>query len=311
MKANIVPRESYVKICNINDGVCTGERTSDVGGVVYRLSGSQLVRVKTSRTIPHYFIQGKRSDITGFSKSSAQRMRRYLRECFVDYKAMVTLTYPGFYSSNGGIVKEHLRRFLQEVKRQYIRDKYDSDLFSAFWFLEFQERGAPHFHIFFTHLPDKKFISNKWYEIVGSEDERHLRAGTRTEVLQRGRGGTISYASKYASKACQKAVPEGYSKVGRFWGVWGNRRLVAADTFVSARQSKDSAISGIEKKISSLVKEALRVGDAKEMFHKLGESHVVLIICPKVLRQLSVLMCRLQCLTRSFPNIFEFAEIEV
>jgi hypothetical protein len=309
MKRNIAAKDSYVKICNLNDGIVSGEHSSDYSGVVYRLSGCQFIRVKTEKSLPKHFITGTRSDVTHFSASSGQRMRRYLRECFVDYSAMVTLTYPGIYSANGGIVKEHLRRFLQEVRRQYIRDKYDPDLFSAFWFLEFQERGAPHFHIFFTFLPDKNFISRKWYEIVDSEDERHLRAGTRTEVLHRGRAGTISYASKYAAKAEQKAVPDGYLKVGRFWGVWGNRNLMSADTYVTARQSRDGKVATIEKSINREVHTALRIGKAKELIHKPGESQVVLINCPHVLKRLSVYLCRLQCLTRHYPNIFEFAEI--
>jgi hypothetical protein len=30
----------------------------------------------------------------------------------------------------------------------------------------------------------------------------------------------FGYAAKYASKMQQKSVPDGYSNVGRFWGLW-------------------------------------------------------------------------------------------
>jgi len=51
--------------------------------------------------------------------------------------------------------------------------------------------------------------------------------------LVRGRAGTISYASKYAAKMEQKLTPKGFENVGRFWGVYGWRTTMSADTFVS------------------------------------------------------------------------------
>jgi hypothetical protein len=94
------------------------------------------------------------------------------------------------------------------------------------WFLEFQQRGAPHFHIL-TDWPLPKNRGNKvlwysriakrWYDIVDSGDEKHLQAGTRTETLRSKEGGA-RYAVKYAQKMKQKKVPQGYEDVGRFWG---------------------------------------------------------------------------------------------
>jgi hypothetical protein len=124
---------------------------------------------------------------------------------------------------------------LQECKREYIRQNGDDGTYSAFWFLEFQARGAPHFHIFCTWSPNKEWVAKTWYFIVGSEDDRHLRAGTRVEFIRSGRAGTISYASKYAAKQEQKDVPSDYENVGRFWGVYGRRAVVSASTWVDAK----------------------------------------------------------------------------
>jgi hypothetical protein len=135
--------------------------------------------------------------------------------------------------------RKNLRRFNQEVMREHSRNgpsgKYDGkERLSIFWFLEFQDRGAPHYHMFGTWFPSKEWVSKTWYRIVDSEDIRHLHAGTRTEFLRTGRGGTISYASKYANKLKQKVPPKDFENVGRFWGICGNRKVVSASTFVGS-----------------------------------------------------------------------------
>jgi hypothetical protein len=209
-------------------------------GVLYRASGNLFICKQVSKTVPHSFVNS-RSVIREFSVGSAIRMRRYLRECRADYRYMVTLTYPCGFESDGIISKNHLRRFMQEIQRNFKRDHSSisravdtaPQRLSLFWFLEFQERGAPHYHILSTHRLDKDWVSKRWYEIVDSEDIRHLHAGTRCEKLCSGRAGTVKYATKYASKQEQKVIPVGYENAGRFWGVYGDRWCVAADTMVT------------------------------------------------------------------------------
>jgi len=62
-----------------------------------------------------------------------------------------------------------------------------------------------------------KATSYDWYNIVGSDDQAHLFAGTRVERIRKP-DGAIRYAAKYCSKKSQKVVPPGYKNVGRFWG---------------------------------------------------------------------------------------------
>jgi len=186
---------------------------------------------------------------------------------------MVTLTYPYEYPSNGRETKEHLRRFLQELQREDKRriDQRPSDqLHSAFWFLEFQARGAPHYHIFTNRPVNKEWCSRRWYDIVNSEDLRHLRAGTRCETLVRGRAGTISYASKYAAKAEQKDVPAGYENVGRFWGVYGCRVTMAADTFVSRADLEEGKVSYQVERLLNTVKLMIEAGKGEVLIRKDG-----------------------------------------
>jgi len=211
----------------------------DGQGRIFRLSGNLLLIRDVFRTCPHRYEQCGRGAISGFSEGAGRRMRRYLRGCAAEYRAMVTLTYPHAFPLDGRTCKDHLRRFIQELRRWAGRNGTFSVRWSCFWFLEFQERGAPHFHLFCTDFVPKEYVAAVWYRIVGSEDERHFRAGTRIEELRSGRAGTVSYATKYAAKAEQKVVPEGFENVGRFWGVSGCRRVDEASCYVPERIAAD------------------------------------------------------------------------
>lgn len=193
-----------------------------------------------------------RGDIVAFSNGAAGRMRRYLSSCDAMYRNMVTLTYPAGYPLDGRTCKDHLRRFIQESRRflfgRSATAKQVLNLgFSVFWFLEFQERGAPHFHLFGTHDLPKEWVSHTWWRIVGSDDIRHLHAGTRIERLRGGRSGSVAYAVKYAVKLAQKVVPEWFRNVGRFWGVSGLRSCVAAATVVHPDRLDSRATGALEK----------------------------------------------------------------
>jgi hypothetical protein len=239
-------------------------------GTIYRASGNLLIIKETAKCVPKQFVGCARSDVSTFSAGAAVRMRRYLRECMPDYVSMVTLTYPGFYETDGRKVKEHLRRFLQELKRHHERSGRDTSMYSTFWFLEFQERGAPHFHLFSTWLPSKEWVAKRWYEIVNSEDIRHLHAGTRVEFLRSGREGTIAYASKYAAKQEQKVVPENYEKVGRFWGVSGRRDVMSASTFVKANEDKHLDAKKQVQNLFSFIQKAVMLGEAEVIVREKG-----------------------------------------
>ena len=86
----------------------------------------------------------------------------------------------------------------------------------SLWVLEFQERGAPHFHVFFDKNLDRNAVSAAWFRIVGSDDPKHLLAGTRIEAF-RCPEALGPYLMPYAAKLRQKDVPEGFASVGRFW----------------------------------------------------------------------------------------------
>jgi len=183
-----------------------------------------------------------RGEILEFSKKSRKRLAFVACNTDVVFKTMITLTYPAEFPSDGKTVKNNLRAFLEWLTRDLgARPSY-------LWFLEFQKRGAPHFHLLIDwelpviwreetvnidghtitrkrpsqdHRDQVKWfrhrVSATWYRIVGSGDYKHLQAGTRTERIRKP-DGAKRYATKYAYKMRQKAVPPEYRNVGRFWG---------------------------------------------------------------------------------------------
>ena len=172
---------------------------------------------------------GIRKPITQLSESSMRKMKLHVRN-MLQANYIITLTYPREFSSDGKEVKHHL-----ELMREWFRYRG----VSAFWFLEFQARGAPHFHLFTDNPVEAKELSRKWYEVVGSGDEKHLRAGTQIQRIRKPHA-IAAYAAKYATKKEQKEVPQGYSNVGRFWGGWGIYRTVKA-TITHGEQFYDPA----------------------------------------------------------------------
>jgi hypothetical protein len=186
---------------------------------------------------------GIKAPITGFS--AASRRNLFKRMCELgDWSlrpglaVFVTLTYPGEFPSNGRQVKSHLTTFRKRWERRY-------GSVEGVWKMEFQRRGAPHFHLALTipdkvglritadgHLEDfssradvsevRSWVANAWFGIVASGDDRHLLAGTQVDKLA---DEPAAYFAGYAgstrgSKEYQHEVPEGYADCGRFWGVW-------------------------------------------------------------------------------------------
>lgn len=187
--------------------------------------GGSLVRVTSGRTklSDELGTGGKRGVISGYSWASRRRFMRLAAMVRNDIMPVfVTLTYPGEFPLNPAEWKRHLDIFVKRMVRKW-------RVASGFWKLEPQKRGAPHFHLLLwgvDYWDLKRYVGETWYQVVGSGDNRHLRAGTRVEQI-REPGGIMFYASKYLGKVVQ--VPEEYKKlwkhVGRWWGVINRRAL--------------------------------------------------------------------------------------
>jgi hypothetical protein len=153
-------------------------------------------------------------DIMNLSRKSLRRLAFTASNTAVDFVAMLTLTYPEAYPVDGRICKRHLNTLLTRLRQKYTAVSY-------LWFMEFQKRGAPHFHILVDRFIPHDWLAEAWYKIVDSGDEKHLQAGTQADKI-RSQNGAKHYVVKYAAKCNQKAVPIGFRRVGRYWGASRN-----------------------------------------------------------------------------------------
>jgi hypothetical protein len=205
-------------------------------------------------------------EITGWSRKSRANMVRAL--CELDYRpmldepgrlpAMLTLTYPGDWltvAPDGKAAKRHLHAF----RRRYVK-AWGEDI-RAVWKLEFQRRGAPHFHLLLVpphgvaRIPGsrarssawvgagksfREWVSAVWADIVGHPDpeqrRRHQLAGTGLDFSEGLRAHDPKRVAVYftkhgafAAKEYQNCVPEPWQQPGqgpgRFWGYWGLHRV--------------------------------------------------------------------------------------
>lgn len=296
----------------------SGDHNPDVEGcpAFARISvQGHLVVVSKTYRLPTSSKIAERKQVKEFSASSATRLRRYLRMAVAEYENMLTLTYS--YDETGQRSKDHLRRFCQELQRYDDRHKRQSVHDSIFWFLEFTKTGRIHYHLFLTQRYPKEWIAKTWYEVVGSDDIRHLYAGTRIEKIRGGRRAFCAYASKYAAKHEQKKPPESMEWVGRFWGVYGCRLLKSADLAFKLDLAVNSSLERHRKRIKQVINEGLSSGKVEKYPNKRENVSVYYIKSDSVLAELFRLVKLAEislAVSACKPNIdfytFRFPELE-
>jgi hypothetical protein len=219
-------------------------------------SGSSYLKVsqrteKKAELEPDEEPKTKRGKISEFTKKSRLRMQRELSKVRRDaLPILVTLTYPGEYSAEPKVWKRDLDNFSRRMAREYPN-------VAGVWKLEPQKRGAPHFHLLVWGMLDvnyhlayfdgttglvpaeiarlvrvqeiREWVSQAWYEVVGSGDEKHLRAGTRVEDV-RSLNGVSAYLKKYLGKE----VPPEWENAGRWWGIFQRENMPYGELVVLA-----------------------------------------------------------------------------
>jgi hypothetical protein len=185
----------------------------------------------------------RRAGTTWSNKSRAKMLERFSTLDFTPFAnegsiiAFLTLTYPSDWltvAPSSRSAKRHLSMLRKRFEREFARP------FFALWKMEFQRRGAPHFHLL-APIPRgsdfRTWLSKTWTEIVNHPDEmeraKHLQAGTGVDKAKGISADTAQrisyYFSKHSSankgpKEYQNTPPEEWiqaGSVGRFWGYWG------------------------------------------------------------------------------------------
>lgn len=171
--------------------------------------------------------------------------------------AMVTLTYPGDWLAvcpTAEAAKKQLKAFRAAHARRW-------GAFPAVWKLEFQRRGAPHFHLYMPipmgmHTwtvqggsnPERSgmycdWLSLTWARIVGAEGverQMHEHAGTGVDLAEAGKMKDPKRIAVYftghqakvsGAKRHQHQPPAEWlaaGGTGRWWGVWTLKPVVAS-----------------------------------------------------------------------------------
>ena len=190
---------------------------------------------------------GRRGLVSGFSQASQRRLRDKLIR--VDWNAwagvknapfapsiFLTLTYPDTYPDFWTDYKNHLRMFQKRIVRVF--EKRGVSI-SAVWKLEYQDRGAPHFHcILFFHGRNSphsvriallaRWCRIAWSEIAdnGSSGSAHEKYGADIIGLYSDGSSSkiMNYILKYLGK--DSFVPsdnDGVIQTGRMWGIWNKK----------------------------------------------------------------------------------------
>lgn len=213
-----------------------------------------------------------RGEIAGFSPASRKRLMR-LTASFKEKSlpVFITLTYPTEWNPDPLVWKRDLDTFLKALARKF-------PTYSAIWKLEPQKRGAPHFHLL-VFSPDgkpfvgKDWVASKWNRVVKG-DEKHFKAGTRVESI-RSKRGTMFYVAKYMCKS--DAMPEGWEKVGRWWGVMNRKALPIAqakEMFMHSELEQKAALGVVVDAARQRCREHVyraKLKEAKESVEKRGD----------------------------------------
>jgi hypothetical protein len=208
-----------------------------------------------------------RQRITGFSEPARRRFRVRANEIMWPRRrlALVTLTYPRHFDADPLIWKGHLFAWRKRFERQYGPILY-------VWAMEFQRRGAPHFHLALV-LPNgwrltkrellavadgracrregrpsvkefRAWNARAWYEIAGHGDERHLIQHSKEGHCKPARGprGLTGYLLAELGKKSQKELPdwlvERMEGAGRWWGICGKLHRGILDDRLTPRESQ-------------------------------------------------------------------------
>lgn len=227
-----------------------------IGLVKY--NGGVVVRRGCSLNLNRGSYSHERRKIRVVSKRSLARLGLLVRGTSVKFRSLMTLTYGSNFPLSGRKAKKDLNHFLISAKRQF-------GPFEHIWVLEFQERGAVHFHIA-TTLPEpdklnRVIFARMWTKIstpyswpYSSLEEISGRLFFKGELLTdiavttqhlkfehwekvRNDDGLSHYFAKYTLKLRQKKVPSHYSDVGRFWAASSGVTLPDGEVFHGTEES--------------------------------------------------------------------------
>ncbi len=162
------------------------------------------------------------SQLQGFSDKSRGRLRFTATNSRDLLQSQFGLTYHNEWPTDGREFKRHLNLFLTRCRQAF-------PFLSYLWIAEFQSRGAPHVHLFLdlpANADHRATFARIWCSIVdptGADASLYAFHDHPSNFIT-WTMGTGAYLCKYLDKAAQKAIPQGFTSFGRWWG--NSRSLV-------------------------------------------------------------------------------------
>lgn len=211
---------------------------ADLDGLVLRSKTHRaLLQVFAHRIVckhKYRYPDGKRPNpptdhnIHGFSRASRKRMidglaswKNLTSNCY-----FITLTYHEEWGEHFSAWKRDIDVIIKRMKREF-------PTIGGVWKLEFQRRGAPHFHLivcaeeFKTRELLMNWFTQAWGEIAHENSVYKGEYATRVDYIN-GHRHAMHYAAKYMSKETPQAVDEETGEIlgdiatGRCWAFFGN-----------------------------------------------------------------------------------------
>jgi len=219
--------------------------------------GSLLTMKVMGRKYKRPYTGGIRSRIRSFSAKSRVRLMRFMARLKMSgvRATFMTLTFKGYPTNEEA--KRCLHAFLAVVARKFRNA-------SLVWRMEFQKRGAIHFHLLAFNMPfwDWKEILATWKRIT------HQRVARIDVQLIRSRKGVMYYVSKYIGKVDKKhgstffiSPPYLHGgrkwRKGRYWGYHNKKGLPLGDK-VAGVLTKNSTINRLSDAAWKIIGAATR-----------------------------------------------------
>jgi hypothetical protein len=193
----------------------------------------KLVRAKIHKMTDQQHQNHKRGRIVDFSAQSRGRLFDIFNSMEIRKAVIfITLTYLS-EDIDCDLAKAQLRAFIKRLQRLH-----DGKNLSFIWRMEFQERGAIHFHIMAFGLPftPKQDIQTMWGEIICQ-----VAPFTRIEMIYSSKK-VMNYVAKYIAKV-NTSENSGFNpvtylsayqamhgdEIGRVWGIIGKSNLPMAE----------------------------------------------------------------------------------
>lgn len=198
---------------------------------------ADVVEVEIERDFGNHAGGGIRGKVFGMSRQSRKRMlKRMAKVRGLEDAWFLTLTYPDVFPEDWQTWKRHLKAFIKRLNRAC--EKWEVTA-SGIWRLEVvirksgevnEGKPAPHFHLVVQGLAGsvdidffRAWLLRAWYEVVGSDDLDHLKAGTQCDEVE-DRRHAMRYVSKYIAKEDDEVAVLFALKAlrtGRVWGQFG------------------------------------------------------------------------------------------